>query len=421
MNDVIDGWRQVKFKDVFDEYKYGPRFSSKDYDDNGNVKTIRGTDVSSSGEIKYQQVPTAQLDQTLVEKNQLKNGDLVMITTADCGMTAVFYEQRIPYIASAYAIKLTPSEKISSEYTKFFMQTSFAKKQIESFIRKGTVANLPGSDVMNLALSLPPLPEQQKIAKILTSVDEVIEKTQAQIDKLKDLKTGMMQELLTKGIGHTEFKDSPVGIIPVGWVLVPLEDICEQDAPITYGVLKPGNYVENGKPLLQIKDIFEGTILANGLHLISDELDYEYRRSRVMANDIVISLVGTIGRIALIPEWLVSPNIHRNLGRIRTKQNRFVFHYLQSEIAKLQIGLSSAGSSQSALNLSSLRKMLVPVPNKKEMDEIVKALDSIDLKIQITQKKYVLYKNTKKALMQDLLTGKVRVNTAQITKENAIS
>ena len=72
----------------------------------------------------------------------------------------------------------------------------------------------------------PPLPEQKKIASILTSVDEVIEKTESQIAKLQDLKTGMMQELLTKGIGpggvpHTEFKDSPVGRIPVGWEVIP--------------------------------------------------------------------------------------------------------------------------------------------------------------------------------------------------------
>ena len=63
----------------------------------------------------------------------------------------------------------------------------------------------------------PPLPEQQKIASILTSVDEVIEKTQTQINKLQDLKKATMNELLTRGIGHTEFKDSPVGRIPLSW------------------------------------------------------------------------------------------------------------------------------------------------------------------------------------------------------------
>ena len=73
-----------------------------------------------------------------------------------------------------------------------------------------------------------PVAEQQKIATILSSVDDVIEKTRAQIDKLKDLKTGMMQELLTKGIGHTEFKDSPVGRIPSAWTAKLLDSVAKR-------------------------------------------------------------------------------------------------------------------------------------------------------------------------------------------------
>src|SRR5690554_2405567 len=85
--------------------------------------------------------------------------------------------------------------------------------------------NLSGQLIKTLNLPIPPLPEQQKIAAILSSVDDVIEKTRAQIDKLKDLKTGMMQELLTKGIGHTEFKDSPVGRIPRSWSVASLSEL----------------------------------------------------------------------------------------------------------------------------------------------------------------------------------------------------
>ena len=85
-----------------------------------------------------------------------------------------------------------------------------------------TINSINNSNLLDYKFGFPPLPEQKKIATILTSVDTVIEKTQAQIDKLNDLKTGMMQELFTKGIGpdgkpHTEFKDSPVERIPVGW------------------------------------------------------------------------------------------------------------------------------------------------------------------------------------------------------------
>ena len=81
-------------------------------------------------------------------------------------------------------------------------------------------------DFSRVEIRLPSLPEQQKIASILTSVDEVIEKTQTQINKLQDLKKATMNELLTRGIGHTEFKDSPVGRIPKSWENTSISKCC---------------------------------------------------------------------------------------------------------------------------------------------------------------------------------------------------
>jgi type I restriction enzyme S subunit len=190
-------WEVVKFKEIFSDYKYGPRFSSKDYHEHGNVKTIRGTDLSKSGEISYQNVPTAKLDDDVVTLHGLHDGDLVMITTADCGATAIFREQSIPFIASAYAIKLTPKENIDSHFVTYFMQTSPAKKQVESFIRKGTVANLPGSDVMHIALALPPLEEQKKITTVLRQLDIEINIKQKKLVAIKNTKKALMQDLLT--------------------------------------------------------------------------------------------------------------------------------------------------------------------------------------------------------------------------------
>ena len=133
---------------------------------------------------------------------------------------------------------------------------NFMQQHVEK-LRDGSSGSAQGvitrEHLKDIVAPFPPLPEQQKIAAILSSVDDVIEKIQAQIDKLKDLKTGMMQELLTKGIGHTEFKDSPVGRIPVGWDVVELSAAakvidCKHATPKYfnegYAVVKPGNIKE---------------------------------------------------------------------------------------------------------------------------------------------------------------------------------
>ncbi|MDN3614245.1 restriction endonuclease subunit S [Vibrio gallaecicus] len=413
---VPEGWQSVKFKDVFNDYKYGPRFSSKDYDDSGNVKTIRGTDVSSIGEIKYQQVPTATLDRKLVDNNKLCNGDLVMITTADCGMTAVFYEQKIPYIASAYAIRLTPSKYISSEYIKFFMQTFNAKKQVESLVRKGTVANLPGSDVMSLALNLPPLPEQKKIAAILTSVDDVIEKTQAQIDKLKDLKTGMMQELLTRGVGvdgkpHTEFKDSPVGRIPKGWEVRGIYDVCNE---IFLGLTAKVDYTESdGAYLIRATDISNGVLSFSKARQITHSQHQSLTKKRqAKRGDVLVSKSGSLGVCALVDtdvEFSIYESIIVLQPKGRVIDSKYLLWLMRATETQTRLLGGVVGSTVGHLNLGDFRKLKVPIPSFEEQIKLGRVFDSLNQKFTSVENRLLQYKSLKKALMQDLLTGKKRV------------
>lgn len=197
-------------------------------------------------------------------------------------------------------------------------------------------------------------------------------------------------------------------MVPKGWEQKKLEELCSLDAPITYGVLKPGEYFCGGIPLLQIKDLCDGSVLSNGLHLISPELDYEYRRSRIIKNDILISLVGTIGRVAKY-QSSSEANIHRNIGRIRSNQHEYLFHYLRSDDVQRGITDSASGSSQSALNLSTLRSMLILVPPVIEQKKIAKILSTWDKAISVTEKLLANSQQQKKALMQQLLTGKKRL------------
>ena len=197
-------------------------------------------------------------------------------------------------------------------------------------------------------------------------------------------------------------------MVPKGWEQKKLEELCSLDAPITYGVLKPGEYFCGGIPLLQIKDLCDGSVLSNGLHLISRELDYEYRRSRIIKNDILISLVGTIGRVAKY-QSSSEANIHRNIGRIRSNQHEYLFHYLRSDDVQRGITDSASGSSQSALNLSTLRSMLILVPPVIEQKKIAKILSTWDKAISVTEKLLTNSQQQKKALMQQLLTGKKRL------------
>jgi len=263
----------------------------------------------------------------------------------------------------------------------------------------------------------PPLTEQKKIAKILTAVDTVIEKTQAQIDKLNDLKTGMMQELLTKGIGpdgkpHTEFKESAVGLIPVGWDCQYLESMTDKTW-IGLVTTMTKHYVEVGTSLIRNSDIKEFTFRERELIKLDKNFADLHKSRSFQENDIATEHTGYVGTSAIIPRSLSGAHGFATLNsRVKTKliTPEFFCELLNSEILHKQIRAVVTGDGRDNLNLKDFDKLLLPYPtNLVEQKQITESLKSFRDLINRTKKKALVGENLKKALMQDLLTGKVRV------------
>lgn len=290
---------------------------------------------------------------------------------------------------------------------------------IEGLSTGSTVKGIRLDDLKVLPVDLPPLPEQKKIAAILTSVDEVIEKTQAQIDKLKDLKTGMMQELLTCGVGvggkpHTEFKDSPVGRIPKGWEVKALGDIFT----LKNGVNKGKEFFGTGVPIISYRNVFDG----NGIydHMLSNKVEMtesELSRFKVEKGDLFITRTSeTPDEIGLTNVYLGDlDNVVYNGFVIRARQKSIILDFdyckyaFKANYMRQQMIHSSKFTTRAGISGESLELLKVIVPALSEQKKIGKALSAIDARILTMSIKIESQKSLKKALMQDLLTGKVRV------------
>lgn len=264
---------------------------------------------------------------------------------------------------------------------------------------------------------LPPLPEQQKIATILSSVDDVIEKTRAQVDKLKDLKTGMMQELLTKGIGHTEFKDSPVGRIPESWSVVRLGDITVEHKQ---GYYSKERYSENGTYVIRITDMASPKISFTEMPKMVISKD-EVEAYRVKEGDFLFARSGAIGRYGIY-ESKNQAVFASYLIRFRFDPERCINYFIgycyESDFCQHQIASITQGSSNININANNIKDIMIPLPSVSEQNKICIRLKSLDKRIDLLSLKYQQLNSIKKALMQDLLTGKVRVNL--IDKESAV-
>jgi len=268
-----------------------------------------------------------------------------------------------------------------------------------------------GRDTLNaIPLLTPPLPEQQKIAAILSSVDDVIEKTRAQIDKLKDLKTGMMQELLTKGIGHTEFKDSALGQIPASW------DLCSH---IVDCVNKTAPVVDHVTPYKMIRttNVRNGRIVMDGMRYVSQETFQAWsRRLALRAGDLIFTREAPVGECGLVRNangLFLGQRTMVYRAAPEKLDSSFLLWSMLSEYCQNQIQDLSGGSTTPHLRVPDCGKILLKVPPLAEQREISSAIQSVATLLEQKEIKVAHVTGLKKALMQDLLTGKVRVNVRE--------
>ncbi|MDA9810233.1 restriction endonuclease subunit S [Planktomarina temperata] len=281
---------------------------------------------------------------------------------------------------------------------------SLVHKNILRFINGGTRAKLNQSDLREIQLYLPPLPEQKKIASILTSVDEVIETTQKQIDKLQDLKKATMNELLTKGIGHTEFKDSELGRIPKSWEVKEigkLGDIVTGSTPSTTNRdLYDGNYM-----FVSPADISDGMFISKtGKKLSLAGLN---KTRKIPEKSVMVVCIGsTIGKVAISTQECAS---NQQINSIVPKENDAYFVYFAMKWMAHLIKKEAGTQAVPLINKTEFSNLFVPVPPRDEQMKIGKALHSINVGIDKLNAKLSQIQSLKKSLMQDLLTGKVRV------------
>ena len=366
-----------------------------------------------------------QLDEKEFLKNKVNYGD-IFFTRSSLKLDGIAYcninlshDSDITY--DGHLMKIVPNEDVvHSEYLARYCLSDFARTFFMSTAKHSTMTTIAQADIAPLQVLLPPLPEQQKIAAILTSVDDVIEKTQAQIDKLQDLKTGMMQELLTRGVGvdgkpHTEFKDSPVGRIPKGWDVVELGD----RASLVPGyAFKSTDFTSNGVPLIRMGNLYNNKLdLTRAPKFLPENFISNHSKFVVHESDIVFSMTGTVGKedygfAVQLPKGTILCLLNQRVAKVVTKKlliTNFLLHLLRSRLFLDEIYAVGTGTKQANLSSANILNVVLPFPTIEEQRKIASVLDSIEERITRLKKRHQKQTFLKKALMQDLLTGKVRV------------
>jgi type I restriction enzyme S subunit len=297
-------------------------------------------------------------------------------------------------------------------HEKFLYQSMLLyRKNLQKMAQGSTFEAINRKELAELLTLLPPFPEQEKIADILTTVDGAIEKTVQVIEKTKELKKGLMQKLFTLGIGHKRFKKTEIGEIPVEWRVCKLGELCIGQPE--YGANTPAIDKTNNLPrYIRITDITDDGKLLDSTW---QSIEIEPARPYILKEgDLVFARSGaTVGKTHLYGEKNGDCAFAGYLIRFKPDQGQllpqFLFHFTHSwHYYNWVKGMLRAGA-QPNINAKEYSNMRVPKPSIKEQKQIIEILNAVDNEIEkeLNHKKQL--ETLKKGLMQVLLTGKLRV------------
>jgi type I restriction enzyme S subunit len=398
-----DNWDSIYLKELIDEarhIRYGVVQPGK-YQFNGCLM-LRSQDYSKGWSDDSQMHRVNSLIENQYKKAKIKSGDLILtIVGAGIAQVVVAPKWLNGALLSRSTARIALNEgKANYKFILYYLSSKLGRDQILSGVKEGAQPVVSCLYVAKCLISLPPLPEQQAIAEVLSDTDNLIQALEKQIAKKRLIKQGVMQKLL-----------SP----KEGWVVKKLGDNAILKARIGWQGLTTAEYKESGDYYL-----ITGTEFSNGYinwekcYYVEKERYKQDKNIQIEEHDVLVTKDGTIGKVALIKKVPKPATLNSGVFVIRPINNsfnpEFFYFLLLSDVFSKFLGQLSAGSTINHLYQKDFKYFEFCIPKSiEEQVKIAIILSNMDSEIEILEIKLTKYKLLKQGLMQNLLTGKIRL------------
>ncbi|WP_241722394.1 restriction endonuclease subunit S [Raoultella sp. HC6] len=280
------------------------------------------------------------------------------------------------------------------------------------------------NEFSGLMLPIPPVYEQDQIAKFLdhetAKIDNLIEKQQQLIELLKEKRQAVISHAVTKGLNpDVTMKNSGVewlGVVPEHWTVCRLKQIIKSGTSISYGIVQPGDSLDEGVPFIQTTNISQGNLQLESLPKTSRKIEQNYHRSRLDGGEVILGIRASIGSAYVVPLELKGANLSRGVARIQPGSSitsDYLVWYLKTNAVEQYWALSKQGSTFSEVSIETVRELAVCVPPKDEQYNIASrlegVLDRIHKLIVKSEIKMSLLRERRTALISAAVTGKFDV------------
>jgi type I restriction enzyme, S subunit len=423
---IIEGaipmdWNMVNLKDAaqdgsdtFVDGPFGSELKVSDYTDDG-IMLIQLQNIGEGLFYSENRKYTSENKYRRLLRHSTQPGDIVIAKMSDpVARACIIPPIRDKFLVVADCVKLRPNEhEFDKRFLLYTINSDYVRKQAVGLSKGTTRLRINLTELKNLKILRPPLPEQQKIASIISKLDELIEKTDQIIEQTQRLKRGLIQKLFTEGIGHSDFKKTSIGEIPREWELTLSADL------ITFVTSGSRNwakyYSETGPIMVRITNLDHDTIYSDftNIQRVMPPAGTEGVRTRVKPNDILVSITADVGMVAVMPDLASEAFVNQHIALVRLKEgysSKYIGRYLSwhgggfKQFKQIQRGVTKVG-----LSLDDIKNVWIPLPPKIEQEKIVSIVDYVEFNLSKNKQYKKELEVLKKGLMQNLLTGKIRV------------
>jgi type I restriction enzyme, S subunit len=428
MNELIEkraNWRIVQLKEIIADFIVPMRDKPKVFD--GDIPWCRIEDLNGIY-LKKSKTGRAVSFETIKAMN-LKVypiGTVLVSCSADLGRCAI---TAAPLTTNQTFIGLFPQKDTSSLFLYYKMLE--AAERLNMLSSGTTISYLSRAQFESFKILIPnTILEQQKIAEILSTVDEKIDIINDQITQTTEFKKGLMQKLFTKGIDHTQFKNSSFGEIPESWETIKIGELLEAGRILSHldgnhGELYPkaSEFIEEGIPYVSANCFQKGKVDFSLCKKLSPERAKQFKKGIAKNGDVLFAHNATVGPVAFLETNLEYVILSTTATYYRldnkTIDAKYWLYFLGSFYFVNQYSKVMGQSTRNQVPITMQRSFLSILPPFQEQKKIGDILSTTDEKLGVLHSKRGAYQELKKGLMQHLLTGKIRVT--QLAHRNAIA
>ena len=418
LGDVPVYWDVPSLKHVCLRYAlYGANVSATKYLQSG-IRFLRTSDITDTGNLNEDGV---FLPEVTVRDYMLNDGDILLSRSGTVGRSFL-YQSNLhgPCSYAGYLVRFIPGERVIPKYIFFFTKTASFEGFLRSVAVSSTIENVNANKYSAAKLPLPPLSEQKSIvihlSKITYRIDSLIEKLQRKIELLKEHRTALISQCVTKGLNpNVEMKDSGVewiGEIPIDWNTSPLKYVVSSNDEVLSDNTNPGyefRYIE-------ISDVNQFSGIGPGKK-VSFSTSPSRARRILRENDVLISTVRTylraIGTVRNCRGNLIGSTGFCVLRATQSILPSYLSYLVNSEQFVASVVSNSVGVSYPAINSSDLVNLKSALPSLHEQTQISQYLDKktsqIDSLFEKLQRKIEFLKEYRHSLISNVVTGKVKV------------